>query len=233
MARMLEKPVRRRRRLLRHGRPRRRALLKDHAYTQILELIQTGVFAPQAFLSERQLVERLGMSKTPIRSALELLEARGLVAVSPQQGIVVKELSGREVVELFDMRAAIEPFVAGRLAERSWEREEVARVKANLSRQRAAAARADHREATRLDIEFHRLLAEVLDNHEISSWLARCFDKLERAILRVNRLAAGRLQKSYEDHAAIATAILAGKGEKASRAMSEHLRYGRRFLMGG
>ena len=67
-------------------------LLKDHAYAQLPEAsFQTGVFAPHTFLSERQLVERLGMSKTPIRSALELLEARGLVAVSPQQGIVVKD----------------------------------------------------------------------------------------------------------------------------------------------
>ena len=76
-----------------------------------------GVFAPNTFLSERQLVERMGMSKTPIRSALEHLESQGLVAVAPQQGIIVKELSAQEITDLFDMRSAIEPFIVSRLSD--------------------------------------------------------------------------------------------------------------------
>ena len=95
-----------------------RALLKDRAYADLKVLIQSGEFPPNTFLSERQLVARLGMSKTPIRSALEHLEAQGLVVVSPQQGIVVTDLSVREITDLFDVRSAIEPFVAARLAER-------------------------------------------------------------------------------------------------------------------
>jgi DNA-binding GntR family transcriptional regulator len=210
-----------------------KVLLKDRAYAQLKDLIQSGFFAPNDFLSERQLVQRLGMSKTPIRSALEHLESQGLVAVSPQQGIVVRDLSAHEITDLFDMRAAIEPFVVSRLAGRTLARDQVDLVQANLREQRSAAAAGDALAATRLDIAFHTLLADLLDNREISAWLARCFDKLHRSILRINRLASGRLLKSYEDHAAIAAAVLAGKETDAGQGMAEHLRYGRQFLLGG
>jgi DNA-binding GntR family transcriptional regulator len=206
--------------------------LKDQAYAQLKELIQGGVFPPNSFLSERKLVEHLGMSKTPIRSALEQLEAQGLVSVSPQQGIVVRELSAHEITDLFDMRAAVEPFVVSRLAGRGLTPENVARAEENLHQQRAAAAGGDALAATRLDIEFHSLLAQFLDNREILGWLAMCCDKLFRSISRVNSLAAGRLMKSYQDHAAILEAVLAAKGDIAAKEMTDHLRYGKQFLLG-
>ncbi len=155
----------------------RRALLKDRAYADLKVLIQSGEFPPNTFLSERQLVARLGMSKTPIRSALEHLEAQGLVVVSPQQGIVVTDLSVREITDLFDVRSAIEPFVAARLAERHVGAEGIARLDENLLLQANAASAGDALAATSLDVAFHALLAELLDNREVLRWLARCFDK--------------------------------------------------------
>src|SRR5207302_4501296 len=92
-----------------------RPLLKDRAYRELKRLIQTGVFPAGTFLSERQLADRLAMSKTPVRSAVEKLAAQGLVAVAPQQGIVVKDLAVHEMVELFEVRSAVEPYVAARL----------------------------------------------------------------------------------------------------------------------
>jgi DNA-binding GntR family transcriptional regulator len=57
-------------------------LLKERAYRELKSLIQTGEMTSESALSERLLSERLGMSKTPIRAALELLEKQGLVTVS-------------------------------------------------------------------------------------------------------------------------------------------------------
>lgn len=209
-----------------------KVLLKERAYAELKDLIQSGFFPPNSFLSERRLVEQLGMSKTPIRSALEQLEAQGLVAVSPRQGIVVRDLSAHEITDLFDTRSAVEPFVVSRLAPRGLTAEQAAGIDENLRRQCAAAGAGDAPAATRLDIEFHTLLARALDNREILGWLTRCFDKLHRSILRVNRLAAGRLPKSYQDHAEVAAAVRAGDGEAAAQRMAEHLRYGRTFLLG-
>jgi len=208
-------------------------LLKDRAYAELKELIQTGIFPPNTFLSERQLVEQLQMSKTPIRSALEHLESQGLVAVSPQQGIVVKELTVREITDLFDMRWAIEPYVASRLAETKLSGNQSGQVASNLRQQQIAAKAGNALAATRLDFEFHALLSSFLDNRELLAWLTRCFDKLYRSVLRINKLSSGRLHKSQQDHAAIVASINLGNAAAAAQSMTDHLRYGRQFLLGG
>ena len=210
-----------------------RMLLKDRAYEELKGLIQSGELDPGQPLSERMLSERLGMSKTPIRAALENLETQGLVTVSPQKGIIVRELSAREIAELFDVRAAVEPFVVVQLARACITDAQRDRLNHELDRQRLAAENEDHKSAAQLDIAFHRLLATLLENREMMIWLERCFDRLHRSVLSVNRLVPGRLRKSYEDHEAIAKAVIEGADEKASRLMREHLAFGRRFLLLG
>jgi len=214
-------------------RPAPRVLLKDQAYEQLKELIQNGVFPPESSVSERQLVERLGMSKTPIRAALENLEMQGLVTVSPQKGVLIRELSAREVGELFDVRCAVEPFIVSRLACRSLSGVQTAALRKNLDQQQTAAGKEDAAAATRLDIEFHRMLGSHLDNREFSTLLERCFDKLHRSILRINRLVPGRLHRSTDDHADIVDAITNGEADEAAERMLAHLKYGREFLLGG
>jgi DNA-binding GntR family transcriptional regulator len=173
------------------------------------------------------------MSKTPIRAALENLETQGLVTVSPQKGISVRELSARETAELFDVRSAVEPFIAAQLARCSMTATQRDELKSNLRQQRRVAKAGDALASTRFDIEFHRLLAKLVENREIMVWLERCFDKLHRSVLRVNRLSPGRLQKSCDDHEAVATAIMEGRDDDAARLMREHLNFGRQFLLIG
>ncbi len=213
--------------------PASRLLLKERAYRELKELIQSGEIHQESMLSERQLAERLGMSKTPIRAALENLETQGLVTVSPQRGILVRDLSAREVAELFDVRSAVEPFVVARLARRSVTPAQRDKLADNLRQQQAAAEAEDALAATRLDIALHRSLAELLENREMMIWLERCFDRLHRSVLRVNRSAPGRLFESCREHAGIVEAILERRSEEASRLMLEHLGFGRRFLLVG
>jgi len=210
-----------------------RGSLKDRAYQKLKSLIQAGEMTADSALSERLLSERLGMSKTPIRAALENLETLGLVTVSPQRGILVRDLSARDIAELFDVRSAVEPFVAGQLAQSALTAAQRERIRTNLSGQRRAANDGDALESTRLDIAFHLLLAELLDNREIMNWLERCFDRLHRSVLRVNRLAKNRLLKSCGEHEHVAKAVFGERSDEAARLMKEHLRFGRQFLLVG
>ena len=221
------------RRLSSAGLQTTRTSLKERAYRELKALIQTGEMTSESALSERLLSERLGMSKTPIRAALENLETQGLVTVSPQRGILVRDLSARDIAELFDVRSAVEPFVAGQLARGALTPDQRERVRTNLSRQHRAATIGDALESTRLDIAFHRLLAALLDNRELMFWLERCFDRLHRSVLRVNRLARNRLLQSYQEHEGIADAVLGGRSDEAARLMKEHLGFGRQFLLVG
>jgi DNA-binding FadR family transcriptional regulator len=102
-----------------------------------------------------------------------------------------------------------------------------------LTQQQQAATIGDALESTKLDIAFHRLLAALLDNRELILWLERCFDRLHRSVLRVNRLARNRLLRSYQEHEGIAEAVLGRRADEAARLMKEHLAFGRRFLLVG
>jgi DNA-binding GntR family transcriptional regulator len=85
-------------------------LLKDIAYDQIKERILDESFEPGRFLSERELIEILQMSKTPIKSALIRLESEGFVTVSSKQEIIVNDLTLNRIVDIYELRTVLETF---------------------------------------------------------------------------------------------------------------------------
>lgn len=208
-----------------------RSLLQDRAYDELKGLIQGGTYPPGTFLSERQLAGRLGMSKTPIKSALTRLDMEGFVAVSPQQGIVVREPSVREILDLFDIREAIETFVVRRMAGRLVP-EQIAQLRRNLREQARAAKAKDVEDATRLDAEFHRMLCGFLGNREISQALWRMREKLHRLILGNFSRIPRRMGESVREHAGIAAAVVKGAGELAAQRVRTHLDVGRQLILG-
>jgi DNA-binding GntR family transcriptional regulator len=206
-------------------------LLKDQAFTTLRELILNERFPPGSFLSERQLVAELGgMSKTPIRAALERLEANGLVLVSPQRGILIRELSDHEIVDIFDIRIALERFVVDRLAGTISQGQRAA-LKQNLALAADCVQAGDQAGYAELDTSFHLLLAEFFDNREIVEVIHRNHDKLARVIMRVLRRDPARLMTSQADHESITEALLAGDGALAAERMRAHLEYGKNMLI--
>src|SRR5262245_56779925 len=96
--------------LSRNGSSPGAGLMKERAYSEIKRRILNCDYPPGSFLSERNLATTLGMSKTPVKAALERLEHEGFITVSPQQGIVVRELSIREIADQYEIRTALESF---------------------------------------------------------------------------------------------------------------------------
>lgn len=206
-------------------------LLKDGAYEAIKELIQAQVFKPGTFLSERELAARLGMSKTPVRSALERLQAEGFVRISPQQGAVVREQASDEIMEMFDVRVALEPYVLRRL-EDSLGRWQLGRLRENLRQQQWAVEAPDVGRYSHLDADFHLLFCQFLGNQEIERVLRGLRDRLHRTVLRVLAANVGRLEASYGEHAGIVEALEEGDLELAVRRLLEHLEQARRLALG-
>jgi DNA-binding GntR family transcriptional regulator len=206
-----------------------RALLKGQAYEELKKMILNEIFPPGTFLSERQLSQRLQMSKTPIRAALERLETEGFVSVAPQQGILVRGLSMDEVVDLFDIRRALETFVVRQLAGRLAP-DQVRQLEANLEAQERSARREDLTDYTRLDADFHLMLCRFHGNQEIEKVIMRLRDKMFQVVARVSRT-PGRSITSYGEHVTILDAVVRGEGELAAIRMDEHLLYGKQFLI--
>lgn len=205
-------------------------LLKEQAYAEIKRQILGGELAPGSFLAERQVAARLGMSKTPVRSALERLEAEGFLSISPQQGAIIRDLSVAEIADQYEIRMAIESFVVRSLAGKL-SAPQVERLRANLKLQQANLAVGDVGRGVALDEEFHGLFCEFLGNQEILRVMSQLRDKTHRVIFRVFTINGVRMTRSYEEHRAIAEAVIKGEPALASTRIEEHLRFGLESLL--
>jgi DNA-binding GntR family transcriptional regulator len=204
--------------------------MKDRAYLEIKRGILRSDFPPGSFLAERQLADQLGMSKTPVRAALERLEAEGFITISPQQGIIIRELTIHEIADHYEIRIALETYVmrtmAGRLSADFADR-----LRVNLAAQEVARDARDVPGAVALDAEFHSLFCEALDNREILRVMGQLRDKIQRVITKVFQMNPGRIATSYAEHRAIADAVLRGDSALAARLIEEHLEYGKQHLL--
>jgi DNA-binding GntR family transcriptional regulator len=209
---------------------RARGLFKNKAYAEIKRLILVGDLPPGAFLAERQLAGRLGMSTTPVRSALERLQSEGFLSIAPQQGAVVRDISVSETAELYEIRAALETFVVRGLAARLTS-DQVRLVDANLEAQRANLGSGDVERSVALDEEFHGLFYEFQGNREILKVNGQLRDRTHRLIRRVFTINPSRIAESYAEHKAIADAVANGDAALAVRRVEEHLELGRSALL--
>lgn len=207
-----------------------RSLLKDRAYERIKQRLLNNDYPPGSFLSERQLAENLGMSKTPVKAALERLESEGFIAVSPQQGIVVRELSVHEIADQYEIRAALESYTVRTLAGQLTA-DQVARVRANLQAQSKLRGTGDVARGVELDSEFHAQFVEFLGNREILRVVRQLREKMQRVVTQVFRLSPARMETSCEEHAAVASAVIAGDGDQAAELLVRHLEEGKRLIL--
>jgi DNA-binding GntR family transcriptional regulator len=204
-------------------------LLKEKAYRLIHEAILNETFEPGQFLSESKLIDFLGMSKTPIKSALDRLEAEGFVQVSPKQGIIVKELSHDKVRDIFELRVALELYVCDQVAGRL-KKSDIDMLERNLAEQKQMADEGNEPGFTKADSDFHLLLSRFSGNAEIHSVMTMYQAHLYRFALRVIRRVPNRMSAAYEDHREIARSLIEGDIETCKRLIQEHLAFGKGIL---
>ena len=134
-------------------------------------LILTGEYGPEERLVEEQLAERLGVSRTPIRQALTMLEAEGLVELAPNRGATVCSFSVEDVWDIYDLRAVLEGHAARRAAGRI-RGEELVRLRDLAQEMEGLPGRfEDHEEEIRalvaLNQEFHGVIVEASRNRRL------------------------------------------------------------------
>lgn len=206
-----------------------RELLKNKAYDELKSRILQNQYPPGSFLAERQLADELGMSKTPVKAALERLEYEGFIAVSPQQGIVVRELSINEIRDFYEIRAALEGYVLRALAG-NLTTDQLQLWQANLREQELNCRKGDQARAVVLDTEFHLLPCLFMANHEISRTMQQLADKMQVVIHRVFTSTPSRAADSLSEHREIVAAVRRGDGRKAGELIEDHLMRGQQLL---
>ena len=207
-----------------------RSLLKSKAYDVIKKKIMDEDFAPGTFLAERKLALMLGMSKTPVKSALERLAIEGFVTISPQQCILVRELPMDEIADQYEIRTALETYVVRGLAKRITETQ-VAELRNCMALQGQNCKSVEVAQWVELDAGFHLLLASQFGNQAICRVMIDLRDRMHRVITRVFHLQPMRLEESVDEHQAIVDAIISGNSEQAASLVSAHLQRGRDLVL--
>ncbi|TGN50828.1 GntR family transcriptional regulator [Paracoccus liaowanqingii] len=188
--------------------------------------IVDGRFAPGVRIDPDQVAADYGCSRTPVREALQALEASGLLIVQPKRGTFVAKLSVPQLMERFELMAEMEAFCA-RLACRRADPADLGRIDTALAA--CDDARADPDRYYAENTAFHQAIYRAAHNDFLQGETLRL-----QAILQPYRRrqlqAPGRVARSLDEHRRIATAIRAGDAEEAARAMTDHvLVQGERF----
>src|SRR6056297_2271797 len=188
------------------------------AYTLILEAIDIGLYKPGDRLVESDLAERFGVSRTPIREALQRLETQSLLT-RDGRSLIVSSLDHNQMAELYVVRGELEG-LAARLAARHATEEEINVLRAMVDEDRALLG--EPAALSRANRRFHKQVHLASHNR----FLVQQLDLVHRsmALMATTSLAAeGRGEKALAEHAEIVEAIAARDGDRAAKALKDHL----------
>jgi DNA-binding GntR family transcriptional regulator len=206
--------------------PRPPSLARGALYEDVAERLRQQIFArelePGHWIDEMKLAAAYGISRTPLREALKVLAAEGLVTMKVRRGAYVTEMSSDDVVQVYHLLALLESDAAAQVAATAGaaDREHLAALHAQLE------AQAQDRGAYfATNEQFHLALLRIAGNR----WAAQMVADL-RKVMKLNRhhslFKTGRLAESLAEHRALMQAIAARDAEAAARLMKAHFESG-------
>lgn len=202
--------------------------LRDVAYAEIRKKILTGEYAPGHFLAEVALADEIGMSRTPIREALERLRKEKLVRRVAGRGVFVSEIRVEDVRELFEVREALE-CLAIRLAIECLPEESINEFQEtfwDVQARQTKQERIPLETQIVVDRRFHEFIARQSQNQLLIQFLGDIFNHNERIMAVTTRIPT-RFRASTREHLAIIEALKNRDVASAEDAMRSHIRAGR------
>jgi DNA-binding GntR family transcriptional regulator len=199
------------------------ASLRDRAYAMLRQAIADADIyqtREEIRLDDRALSESLGVSRTPVREAMTLLEQEGFLRTVPRRGIYIVRKSKREIVEMVQMWAALES-MAARLATQNATDEEIARLRHMFDDFREATPAEHIAEYSNANIAFHQAIVELSKSQIILDTIKNIFIHV-RAIRRLTISQSDRASWSIVDHLRIVEALEKRDTELAERLVREH-----------
>ncbi len=195
-------------------------------YQEVAELLRQRIFrrelTPGSWIDEMKLAEEYGISRTPLREALKVLAAEGLVTMKVRRGAYVTEVSEKDLTDVYHLLGLLESDAAGVVAERATPGQ-LAQLQALHGQLEAATGDRDRFFA--INEQFHMLLLEAADNR----WRSQMVEDL-RKVMKLNRhnslLKTGRIDESLREHRVLVQALAARDPVAARQRMQEHFHNG-------
>ncbi|MEY3627352.1 MAG: hypothetical protein RL163_1851 [Pseudomonadota bacterium] len=191
-------------------------------YEEVAELLRQRIFAselePGSWIDEVKIAEAYGISRTPLREALKVLAAEGLVTMKVRRGAYVTEVNEKDLSDVYHLLALLESDAAGVVAERATEAELESLAELHQSLERAQG---DREAFFRINEEFHQRLLQLADNR----WREQMVADL-RKVMKLNRhqslLKSGRILESLQEHRLLLQALQSRDAAASAQRMREH-----------
>lgn len=195
-------------------------------YVEVAELIRQRIYSrelePGSWIDEMKMAEAFGISRTPLREALKVLAAEGLVTMKVRRGAYVTEVSKKDLRDVYHLLSLLESDAAATVAEQATAAQ---LEQLQLLHQELEAAVADADQFFRVNEAFHMQLLALCDNRFLSQVVADL-----RKVMKLNRhqslFKRGRIEDSLQEHAAIVQALAQRNPGAARQAMHTHFANG-------
>jgi len=195
-------------------------------YEEVAELLRQRIFArelePGSWIDELRIAEALGISRTPLREALKVLAAEGLITMKVRRGAYVTEVSEKDLRDVYHLLALLESDAA-RVVAQNASAEQLQQI--NELHQELEKSTLDRDRFFEINEAFHMLLLELADNR----WRNQMVADL-RKVMKLNRhnslFKEGRLEQSLAEHRDIVQALVNRQPEVAAERMSAHFASG-------
>lgn len=201
----------------------------DYAYEEIWKRVIMIGGSEEQRLSDVTLAEQLGMSRTPVRQALERLVQEGLVRSDPRRGFWTRTFTAQDIHEIYDLRGALE-VLAVRLAAPHLSQED---LKAHLEALYAVRAELDAHLVLRflqVDIRFHMLITRASSNGRLIHSLSLLRSQLSMFQMQ-DTFYPRRMEIALNDHEQILLALLAGNVDEAADCLGRHIRHAKEGVL--
>ncbi|GAA0244274.1 GntR family transcriptional regulator [Actinomadura nitritigenes] len=195
----------------------------DTAYDAVRRMILSGEAAAGSRLGEAELAETLGLSRTPVREALQRLGADGLVEVLPHRGARVVRWTRRDLEEIFELRSLLEPYAAARAARMAPGEDVLADLLGQCDAMEAAVAAGDFTRVAQLNSLFHAAVIDASRNRRLPAMLTSVMHA-PLIVGTFRRYDAGEMARSMNHHRELVAAMAARDPDWAESVMRAHIR---------
>lgn len=203
-----------------------KSFLQTQAYDSIKNSILSGGLEPGRLYSETKLSAQIGISRTPMREALQCLSQDGYITIIPSKGFMIRQLNEKDMKDSIEIRCAIEGFCTNQIASQTHTEKKQQlyhSLEQSLLSMESSLNKEDKLESfIHYDHQFHLLLVNYMENDE--------FNQIFQRLLYLIRLTSqdalavkGRIQGTVDEHRQYLDALKAGDGPKAYQIMIHHL----------
>lgn len=197
------------------------ASLEARVYNEIREAILSEEFKKGEWLTEHMLTQKLGVSRTPVRSALQRLAEDGLVSMTPNRGAAVIGITREDLIDIYRIRMRLEGLASAMAAEKITD-EQKRKLAETVELSEFYIQKQDTERIKELDTAFHRMIYEASGSRMIERILSDLHSNT-KAYRRQSLCVPGRLSKTLEEHKEILNAILTGNAAEAEALTSAHI----------